>query len=169
MATSLATPWLAGYASPDDIYIAAYDGVIDALYDERFQARRGWVISFAANRARRHVQTNMRQHGVSLTGSTQGTMPSFVKYWDQRQVEPSPESEVVDRLAFQEAWDRLNAFDKATLVVAAGRTPTELAKRWRCSQRTASERVKAAYAAFDLLLNGRVIPRQYALGKRRTT
>jgi hypothetical protein len=103
---------------PGDRYHAAWTAIVERLCtsDEQVDGRTLAIVGMHAVSAA--AQTHRHTWGMGQAGGSDGGVGGrrrFQSYWDMRQVTPSPEDSVVDRIALRQIWPRLSRTDQRAL------------------------------------------------------
>lgn len=94
---------------PTDSYHAAWFAIVETLCTAAEPPTGHALVTTGMNAVGRAAEDHRHTWGMGSTGdSGVGTRPRFQCYWDGRQVTPSPEDGVVDRLALHQIWPRLS-------------------------------------------------------------
>lgn len=99
-----------------DRYEAAWDRIVDRLLAAEQQPTRRELLFEGVAGSDRWGETDMHHHGVST--NTYATMPAFEAYWWRRYV-PSPEEDIVARLALPQIWWHLTPAQRGALAALA--------------------------------------------------
>jgi hypothetical protein len=97
-------------------YEAAWDRIVDRLLTAEQRPSRRELLFEGVTATDRWVQTEMHHHGVST--NTYVTMGAFEAYWWRRYT-PSPENDIVARLALPQIWWHLTPAQRSALAALA--------------------------------------------------
>lgn len=90
------TWWPAG--DRDDLYAAAWHGIVEHLYTAATEPRRSDLMEAGRRALASDVKDNMRHHGARRDSSNNGL--KYAMYWEWAgRATPSPEAGIVERLA----------------------------------------------------------------------
>lgn len=130
---------LAGYAaktafgwstSSADRFQAAWDGVVEALYEAEHWPSGDKLASAGRRAVAVHSQAEQHHHGVrhDRTHEGAGSMPNFQRYWClMNKPYPSPEGHAVERVSVPQILARLYPCERKALAALAAHDSQEAA------------------------------------------
>lgn len=108
--------WPAG--DRDDLYAAAWHGIVEHLYTADTEPRRTELMEAGRRALGQDVKDNMRHHGARRDTSNNGLKYAMYWEWAGRAV-PSPENDIVERLALAQILPALTAGQRQAVEVLA--------------------------------------------------
>jgi hypothetical protein len=108
--------WPAG--DRDDLYAAAWHGIVEHLYTADSQPRRTELMESGRRALAQDVKAAMRHHGARRDSTNNGTKYATYWEWAGRAV-PSPEARIVEDMALWQILPALTARQRAAVEVLA--------------------------------------------------
>lgn len=117
MAQAGVTAAAAVQADAHERHQTAWDGVVDALLDATDRPSAGLLVRAARHAVERAWGVERHHHGIASAG---GLAPRHVIYWQALGApSPSPERQVVERLALAQIWTTLGDSEREALTALA--------------------------------------------------
>jgi len=161
------TWWPAG--DRDDLYAAAWHGIVEALYTADSEPRRVDLMEAGRRALAADVKATMRHHGARRDSTNNGL--KYAQYWEWAgRAVPSPENGIVERLALQQILPALTDGQLAAIyALAASGSYTEAARRVGSEGGLKSQLMKGRRRFRELWHEGETPSRHWGCDRRAGT
>lgn len=122
LARVLATTRSASWCDRTDVADLCWHAIVTVLYEADQRLEPGWLLAAARQHVHRYVRDERREHGIPRDDpwALQGTARHWTRYWNTWPTStPSPEPQVVERLALAQVWSTLPQIDRDALAALA--------------------------------------------------